>query len=235
MALAKQLKKTAVMVGNCFGFVGNRMFGPYRREAELLVQEGATPQQVDAALYNFGMAMGPLATGDLAGLDVGWRVRQENPQQFAGVRLPDIEDRLVEAGRYGQKTGQGWYTYDALRKPSPDPFVMNLIEDVRRESGITPRPISAEEIVQRTIYSLINEGARILEEGYAARSVDIDMIYVMGYGFPAWRGGPMFYADTVGLAKVVERMRGFGWTPAPLLAELAGAEQRFTDWARPPR
>lgn len=232
MALAKQLKKTGVMVGNCFGFVGNRMFGPYRREAELLVQEGATPQQVDGALYNFGMAMGPLATGDLAGLDVGWRVRQENPKQFEGVRQPVIEDRLVAAGRYGQKTGLGWYRYDAARRPEPDAFVTELIAEVRIENGISPRGISAEEIVQRTIYALINEGARILEEGFALRSVDIDMIWVMGYGFPAWRGGPMFYADTVGLAKVVERMQRFGWTPAPLLAELAASGGRFTDWQR---
>lgn len=232
MALSKQLKKTGVMVGNCFGFVGNRMFGPYRREAEFLVQEGATPQQVDAALYNFGMAMGPLATGDLAGLDVGWRVRQENPAQFVGVRQPVIEDRLVADGRYGQKTGRGWYTYDAARRPQPDHFVNKLIEEVRREAGITVRGISAEEIVTRTIYALVNEGARILEEGFALRSVDIDMIYVMGYGFPAWRGGPMFYADTVGLAKVAERMTKFGWTPAPLLAKLAAEGGRFTDWQR---
>jgi len=232
MSLAKQLKKTGVMVGNCFGFVGNRMFGPYRREAEFLVQEGATPQHVDAALYNFGMAMGPLATGDLAGLDVGWRVRQENPAQFVGVRWPIIEDRLVEAGRYGQKTGKGWYRYDAARRPEEDSFVTELIDVVRREQGIAPRAISAEETVTRTIYALINEGARILEEGFALRSVDIDMIYVMGYGFPAWRGGPMFYADTVGLPKVVEKMISFGWTPAPLLTKLAAEGGRFTDWKK---
>ena len=232
MALAKQLKKTGVMVGNCFGFVGNRMFGPYRREAEFLVQEGATPQQVDAALYNFGMAMGPLATGDLAGLDVGWRVRQENPARFEGVRAPVIEDRLVADGRYGQKTGRGWYTYDAARRPQPDHFVNKLIEEVRRGAGITVRGISAEEIVTRTVYALVNEGAHILEEGFALRSVDIDMIYVMGYGFPAWRGGPMFYADTVGLGKVVERMQKFGWTPAPLLVKLAAEGGRLTDWQR---
>ena len=232
MSLAKQLKKTGVMVGNCFGFVGNRMFGPYRREAEFLVQEGATPQHVDAALYNFGMAMGPLATGDLAGLDVGWRVRQENPAQFVGVRQPMIEDRLVEAGRYGQKTGKGWYRYDAARRPEEDSFVAELIDVVRREQGMVPRAISAEETVTRTVYALINEGARILEEGFALRSVDIDMIYVMGYGFPAWRGGPMFYADTVGLPKVVEKMISFGWTPAPLLTKLAAEGGRFTDWKK---
>jgi len=232
MSLAKQLKKTGVMVGNCFGFVGNRMFGPYRREAEFLVQEGATPQHVDAALYNFGMAMGPLATGDLAGLDVGWRVRQENPAQFVGIRQPMIEDRLVEAGRYGQKTGKGWYRYDAARRPEEDSFVAELIDVVRREQGMVPRAISAEETVTRTVYALINEGARILEEGFALRSVDIDMIYVMGYGFPAWRGGPMFYADTVGLPKVVEKMISFGWTPAPLLTKLAAEGGRFTDWKK---
>jgi len=233
MALAKRLKKTGVMVGNCFGFVGNRMFGPYRREAELLVQEGATPQQVDGALYNFGMAMGPLATGDLAGLDGAWRLRQEMPKMLDGVPLPVMEVGRVAAGRYGQKTGQGWYLYDASRRPQPDPFVLNLIEEVRAENGMTLRSIAAEEIVQRTIYALINEGARILEEGFALRSVDIDMIWVMGYGFPAWRGGPMFYADTVGLPTVVERMRKFGWTPAPLLLQLAEGGGRFTDWQRP--
>ena len=232
MALAKQLKKTGVMVGNCFGFVGNRMFGPYRREAELLVQEGATAEQVDGALYNFGMAMGPLATGDLAGLDVGWRVRQENPLQFEGVRQPEIEDRLVAAGRYGQKTGGGWYQYDAARQPRSAPFVEDLIEEVRREKRVRVRSISAEEIVQRTIYALINEGAQILHEGYALRSVDVDMIYVMGYGFPAWRGGPMFYADTVGLDKVIARMKSFEWTPAPLLLRLAESGGRLTDWVR---
>jgi len=187
---------------------------------------------VDAALYNFGMAMGPLATGDLAGLDVGWRVRQENPAQFVGIRQPMIEDRLVEAGRYGQKTGKGWYRYDAARRPEEDSFVAELIDVVRREQGMVPRAISAEETVTRTVYALINEGARILEEGFALRSVDIDMIYVMGYGFPAWRGGPMFYADTVGLPKVVEKMISFGWTPAPLLTKLAAEGGRFTDWKK---
>ncbi len=232
MALAKTLKKTGVMVGNCFGFVGNRMFGPYRREGEFMVQEGATPEQVDGALYEFGMAMGPLATGDLAGLDVGWRVRQENPAEFAGVRQPVIEDRLVEAGHYGQKTGRGWYRYDEQRRPQKDEFVTQLIDMVRREKGITPRTVTNEEIVERTVYALVNEGARILEEGIALRSVDIDMVYVMGYGFPARRGGPMFYADTLGLAKVLERVRAFGWTPAPLLVQLAESGGRFTDWSR---
>ncbi len=232
MALAKTLKKTGVMVGNCFGFVGNRMFGPYRREGEFMVQEGATPEQVDGALYEFGMAMGPLATGDLAGLDVGWRVRQENPAEFAGVRQPVIEDRLVEAGHYGQKTGRGWYRYDEQRRPQTDEFVTQLIDEVRRENGITPRTVTNEEIVERAIYALVNEGARILAEGIALRSVDIDMVYVMGYGFPARRGGPMFYADTVGLAKVLERARAFGWTPAPLLVQLAESGGRFTDWSR---
>jgi 3-hydroxyacyl-CoA dehydrogenase len=159
-------------------------------------------------------------------------VRQENPKQFEGVRQPEIEDRLVGAGRYGQKTGAGWYKYDASRKPMRDIFVEVLIDDVRDANGIKPRPISAEEIVQRTIYSLINEGAKILEDGYALRSVDIDMIYVMGYGFPAWRGGPMFYADTVGLPKIIERMKAFGWTPAPLLTQLAESGGRLTEWSR---
>jgi 3-hydroxyacyl-CoA dehydrogenase len=187
MNLAKQLKKVGVMVGNCFGFVGNRMFGPYRREAERLVLEGASPTQVDAALYEFGMAMGPLRTGDLAGLDVGWRIRQEHPESGPAP----IEDRLCELGRYGQKTGAGWYKYDAQRNASEDPVVTQLIEQIRNGQA---RAISDQEIVDRCIGALVAEGRQILAEGIALRPVDIDIIYLMGYGFPAWRGGPMFYA-----------------------------------------
>jgi 3-hydroxyacyl-CoA dehydrogenase len=235
MALSKKIGKIGVLVGNCRGFVGNRMFGPYRREAQFLAEEGATVEAVDQALYDFGMAMGPLATGDLAGLDVGWRIRKEfKDAEDKSVRQPLAEDRLCEMGRYGQKTGAGWYRYDANRKPSHDSEVDKLIEQCRQEAGVTPRSIDAREIVDRCIYALVNEGARILEEGYALRSVDIDITYVSGYGFPAFRGGPMFYADTVGLPKVYERVLEFEkqhgklWTPAPLLKKLAEEGGKFS-------
>ncbi len=196
LALAKTLKKVGVVVGNCFGFVGNRMFGPYRREAEQLVLEGADPAAVDAALYEWGMAMGPLAVGDLAGLDVGWRIRQERPLD-AG-RAP-IEDRLCALGRFGQKTGAGWYRYGERRNPLPDPEVDAVIAAARTAEGITPRAgITAAEIVDRCVGALVKEGRRILDEGIAQRPVDIDIVYVMGYGFPAHRGGPMFQAGVRG-------------------------------------
>ena len=237
MTLSKKLAKVGVLVGNCRGFVGNRMFGPYRREAQFLVEEGATPEAVDQALYDYGMAMGPIATGDLAGLDVGWRIRKEHGEiTDKSVRQPLLEDRLCEIGRYGQKTGAGWYKYDENRRPSHDPEVDTLIAQVRSEIGRTPRAISAEEIVERAIYALVNEGARILEEGYALRAVDIDIIYLNGYGYPAYRGGPMWYADTVGLKKVYERVQEFDkehgklWTPAPLLKELAEEGKTFADF-----
>lgn len=239
MALAKQLGKIGVLVGNCRGFVGNRMFHPYRREAQFLVEEGADVEAVDGAMYAFGMAMGPLATGDLAGLDVGWRIRQEHKHlETPGLRKPLMEDRLCELGRYGQKTRAGWYAYDKNRNRRRDPAVDALIEQVRREAGITPRAISEEEITERLIYALVNEGARILDEGIALRSSDIDVIYINGYGFPAHRGGPMFYADSVGLGVVYERVREFHqrfgahWTPAPLLERLAREGGSFTSWER---
>jgi 3-hydroxyacyl-CoA dehydrogenase len=237
MALSKKLGKVGVLVGNCRGFVGNRMFGPYRREAQFLVEEGAAVEGVDKALYEYGMAMGPLATGDLAGLDVGWRIRKEfKDAEDKSVRQPLLEDRLCEMGRYGQKTGAGWYKYDENRRPLRDPEVDKVIEQVRKEAGIQPRSISAEEIVDRVIYALVNEGARILEQGFALRSVDIDIIYLNGYGFPAYRGGPMWYADTVGLDKVYARVSEFHrqhgklWEPAPLLERLAKEGKRFSDF-----
>jgi len=237
MTLSKKLGKVGVLVGNCRGFVGNRMFGPYRREAQFLVEEGATVEAVDQALYDFGMAMGPLATGDLAGLDVGWRIRKEfGDNKDTSVRQPILEDRLCELGRYGQKTGAGWYKYDENRRPMHDPEVDKLIDQVRQEIGRAPRSISAEEIVERTIYALVNEGARILEDGYALRAVDIDIIYINGYGFPAYRGGPMWYADTVGLKKVYERVQEFEkehgalWAPAPLLKRLAEEGKTFAEF-----
>jgi 3-hydroxyacyl-CoA dehydrogenase len=236
MLLSKKLGKVGVLVGNCRGFVGNRMFGPYRREAQFLVEEGATVEAVDQALYDFGMAMGPLATGDLAGLDVGWRIRKEfKDADDTSVRQPLTEDRLCEMGRYGQKTGAGWYKYDENRRPVHDTATDEVIEACRTRLGIPPRDISPDEIVDRCIYALVNEGARILEEGYAMRAVDIDIIYLNGYGFPAYRGGPMFYADTVGLKKVYERICEFQeqhgklWAPAPLLKRLAEEGKKFSD------
>ena len=236
MQLAKRLGKIGVLVGNCMGFVGNRMFGPYRREAQFLVEEGASVEIVDKALYDFGMAMGPLATGDLAGLDIGWRIRKEHRHlQKPGLRQPIAEDRLCELGRFGQKTGAGWYKYDENRKPSPDPEVAGLIRKWAVDAGISQRQISAQEIVERCIYTLVNEGARLLEEGIALRAVDIDIIYLNGYGFPAYRGGPMWYANTVGLRKIYDRIREFEqrhgawWTPAPLLRRLAEQGKSFAD------
>jgi 3-hydroxyacyl-CoA dehydrogenase len=237
MALSKKLGKVGVLVGNCRGFVGNRMFHPYRREAQFLVEEGATVEAVDQALYNFGMAMGPLATGDLAGLDVGWRIRKEfGDIRDTSTRQPLLEDRLCEKGMYGQKTGAGWYKYDADRKPMHNPEIDGLIGQARKDGGITPRTVSDEEIVDRIIYALVNEGARIREEGYALRAVDIDIIYINGYGFPAYRGGPMWYADTVGLKKVYARIQEFEkqhgnlWAPAPLLKQLAEEGKTFADF-----
>ncbi len=240
MALARRLGKVAVLAGNCRGFIGNRMFGPYRREAQFLVEEGATPEAVDAALYDFGMAMGPLATGDLAGLDVGWRIRKEfGDLTDTSVRQPRIEDRLCELGRFGQKTGAGWFLYGPDRKPLHDPETDRIVDETRAALGLAPRSIAPEEIVDRTILALVNVGARLLEEGIALRSVDIDIVYVTGYGFPAWRGGPMHYADTLGLPRVLARIkefeRGHGalWTPAPLLTRLAAANSTFAAWTRP--
>ena len=237
MQLSKKLGKVGVLVGNCRGFVGNRMFAPYRREAQFLVEEGASVEGVDKALYDFGMAMGPLATGDLAGLDVGWRIRKEfRHLEKPGVRQPMAEDSLCEQGRYGQKTGAGWYKYDAERRAIPDPAVAELVLQKAAAAGIAQRQISAQEIVDRCIYALVNEGARILEEGYALRAVDIDIIYINGYGFPAYRGGPMWYADTVGLKKVYDRISEFHrqhgelWTPAPLLRRLAQEGSGFKDF-----
>jgi 3-hydroxyacyl-CoA dehydrogenase len=191
MALAKTLKKVGVVVRNGFGFVGNRMMFPYMEQAQLLVEEGATPEQVDRALTDFGMAMGPLAVADLSGLDVFWRISQEFPSAAGAARAVE---KLYQAGRYGQKTGAGFYRYDENRKPTPDPGVLRLIQK-------SNRVISDQEIVERCIHALIKEGEKVLEEGIALRAVDIDVIYLTGYGFPAYRGGPMFYADTVGLRR----------------------------------
>jgi 3-hydroxyacyl-CoA dehydrogenase len=213
------------------------MFHPYRREAQFLVEEGADIEAVDAALYEFGMAMGPLATADLAGLDIGWRIRKEHRHLHKpDVRQPIAEDRLCEMGRFGQKTGAGWYKYDETRRAIPDPEVTALVRQWSREAAIPQHQISNREIVDRCIYALINEGARILAEGYAGRPVDIDIIYVNGYGFPSYRGGPMWYANTVGLSKVYARILEFHgqhgevWQPAPLLKRLAEQNKTFAEF-----
>jgi 3-hydroxyacyl-CoA dehydrogenase len=237
MHLTKTLGKIGVLVGNCRGFVGNRMFAAYRREAQFLVEEGAGIEAVDKAVSDFGMAMGPLATGDLAGLDVGWRIRQEYRHlEKPGVRQPFAEDKLCDLGRYGQKTRAGWYKYDDQRRAIPDPDVETLVRRWASEAGIPQRQISAEEIVDRCLYALVNEGAQVLEEGYALRAVDIDIIYLNGYGFPKYRGGPMWHADTVGLNRVYERIcefhkvHGETWQPAPLLKQLADQGGKFSEF-----
>jgi 3-hydroxyacyl-CoA dehydrogenase len=237
MALAKKLGKVGVLVGNCFGFVGNRMMFPYMREAQFLVEEGATPEQVDAALTDFGMAMGIFAVDDMAGIDVAWRVRQEfRHLDQPGVRKPLVADQLYAMNRLGQKTGKGWYRYEADRKPIPDPEVLALIEKTACEAGIVRRKIANEEIVERTIFALINEGLRILDEGFALRAGDIDTIYLNGYGFPYYRGGPMWFADTVGLPTISARIHQFRdahgkrWEPAPLLEKLVAEGKTLSSW-----
>ncbi|MFM2124931.1 MAG: hypothetical protein RL328_1382, partial [Acidobacteriota bacterium] len=238
LAVARTLKKVGVVVGNCRGFVGNRMMFPYMREAQFLVEEGALPEQVDKALTTFGMAMGIMAVDDLGGIDLLWRVRQEYKHlDKPGVRKPVIHDRLYEAGRWGQKRAKGWYKYDDKMKASPDPEVHALIEKTSAELGITRRPITDEEIIERCLYAMVNEGAKILEEGYASRAADIDVIYTTGYGFPGWRGGPMWFADATGLRKVYDRIcqleKQFGsdlWAPAPLLKQLAESGKTFAQW-----
>jgi 3-hydroxyacyl-CoA dehydrogenase len=237
MQLSKKIGKIGVLVGNCRGFVGNRMFHPYVRESVFLLEEGSTVEEVDNALFEFGMAMGPLAVGDLAGLDVGWRIRKEYRHlEKPGIRQAFAGDQLCEMGRYGQKTGAGWYKYDENRRAIPDPEVAEMVKKWAAEAGIAQRKISREEIVDRCVYALVNEGARILEEGYALRAVDIDIIYLNGYGFPAYRGGPMWYADAVGLKNVYARILEFHqqhgelWEPAPLLKQLAEQGKTFADY-----
>jgi 3-hydroxyacyl-CoA dehydrogenase len=236
MDLARKIGKVAVVSGVCDGFIGNRMLARYGAAANGLINAGATPQQIDAALQGFGMAMGPFRVGDLAGLDIGWATRKRRAAE-AGVEMkPMVADKLCEAGRFGQKTGAGWYRYEAGRRdPIPDPATDKLIEDYRAANGIRARAVGDQEIVDRCVFALVNEGARILREGIAARAGDIDLVYLNGYGFPAARGGPMLYADTVGLAKVVEALERFAaepgadasWQPAPLLRELARAGRTF--------
>ena len=234
LAFAKRISKVGVVVGNSPGFVGNRLMFPYMYEAQFLLEEGATPEQVDRALQNFGMAMGIFQVEDMAGLDVAWHVRREL-RQFSGhgERRPLVADALCAMRRFGQKTGKGWYRYGEDGRPSPDTEVLELIRTLAAKAGIQQRQFTDDEIVERTIYGLINEGARALEEGVALRGSDIDVIYVNGYGFPAWRGGPLFYADSVGLKLILERVasfeREFGarWKPSFLLQQLAETGKIF--------
>ena len=237
MDVAKKIRKTAVVAGVCDGFIGNRMVEHYLRQAMFLLEEGATPQQVDRALEKFGMAMGPFRMSDLAGNDVGWRIRKRRYVEKPQMRYSRIADRLCEQGRYGQKTGAGWYRYEKGRRDAlPDPAVDAMIDAYRKEIGLAPRKIGDDEIVDRLILALVNEGARILEEGIALRASDIDLVYLTGYGFPLYRGGPMFYADTLGLYNVARRMSQLAgnpnddaafWTPAPLMAKLAAEGRTF--------
>jgi 3-hydroxyacyl-CoA dehydrogenase len=236
MALARKIKKIAVVSGVCDGFIGNRMLARYGAAAAGLVNAGATPQQVDGALQAFGLAMGPFRMGDLAGLDIGWATRKRKAAEAGKPMQPVIADLLCEAGRFGQKTGAGWYRYEAgKRDPIPDPVTEELIAKYRADKGITPRKVSDAEVVERCLYALVNEGARILEEGIAARASDIDIVYLNGYGHPVHRGGPMLYADTVGLPNVVRALRRFAaepgadpsWQPAPLLVKLAEEGRGF--------
>ena len=225
-ALAKRLGKIGVIAGNCPGFIGNRMINVYGREAQFLLEEGATVEDVNQALFDFGMAMGPLAMFDLVGNDVMRDIAAISGA--ASARIPLVLPKLCALGRLGQKAGKGWSQYDESRKPSADPEVAALIESTVRAAGIERRVISKDEIVDRCILALVNEGARILEEGTALRASDIDVIYLTGYGFPAWRGGPMFYADSIGLSSVVARIEEFAWTAAPLLRRLAAEGKTFT-------
>jgi len=237
MKLAKQIKKTAVVSGVCDGFIGNRMIGRYQTEAMLMLEEGASPAQIDRAIEKFGFVMGPLRMADLAGGDIGWAIRKRHYAENPDMKRQLIADRLCEMGRFGQKTGAGFYRYEPGRRDAiPDPEVDRVIDEVRKELGVTPRKIPDQEIVERCVYALVNEGARILEEGIALRASDIDMVYLTGYGFPVFRGGPMFYADRVGLMNVVRAIERIAarpgadqkfWQPAPLLAKLAAEGKTF--------
>ena len=236
--LAKAMRKVAVLVGVCDGFVGNRMVFQYGRQAEFLLEEGALPQQVDKAIGEFGMAMGPFAMNDLAGLDIGWSIRKRQAaDRDPNERYASISDKICELGRYGQKTGAGYYKYEAgSRMPVPDPEIDALVIAASEEKGMARRDISDAEIIERCIYAMVNEGAKILEEGIAQRSSDIDVIYIYGYGFPVYRGGPMHYADAVGLDKVYAKVCEFHaehgeiWEPAPLLKKLAEEGKGFGDY-----
>ncbi|MCW9044704.1 MAG: 3-hydroxyacyl-CoA dehydrogenase NAD-binding domain-containing protein [Alphaproteobacteria bacterium] len=239
MKMAKKISKVGVVVGVCEGFVGNRMLHGYLTQSQRMIEEGATPAQVDKVIFDYGLAMGPFTMADLAGNDVGWRIRlgklsdeERAERSYTGT----IADRICDIGRFGQKTSKGWYDYKAGdRTPYPSDEVLSIIEEVRRDKDINARAIGDDEILKRCIYALVNEGAKILEEGIAQRSSDIDVIYIYGYGFPPYRGGPMFYADQVGLKNVYadickfQETHGDVWEPAPLLKKLAEEGKSFSD------
>ncbi|TFZ00919.1 3-hydroxyacyl-CoA dehydrogenase [Ramlibacter henchirensis] len=237
MAIAKKIKKTAVVSGVCDGFIGNRMIEQYSRQAGFLLDEGATPQQVDRAIEKFGFAMGPFRMGDLAGNDIGWAIRKRRAQERPDMKYSRTADKLCELGRFGQKTGAGWYDYQQGKRDAiPSRLVEDMVAAHRKEQGIEPRKISDDEIVQRLVFSLVNEGAHILEEGIASKASDIDMVYLTGYGFPVHRGGPMLYADQVGLFNVMQAMKRFQqnprddakfWEPAPLIRKLVAEGKGF--------
>jgi 3-hydroxyacyl-CoA dehydrogenase len=242
MALARTIGKIAVVAGVCDGFIGNRMVARYGLAAHDLLVAGALPQQIDAALQKFGMAMGPFRMADLAGLDIGWAIRKRRAAESPAEDFSNVADILCEAGRFGQKTGAGFYRYEAgAREALPDPAVTAIIERYRETKGVVPRAVPDAEIVERCVYALINEGARIVDEGIAQRSSDVDLVYLNGYGFPAYRGGPMFYGDSVGLPSVVRALTRIAavpgadaafWTPAALLARLAREGRTFSEFTR---
>ena len=235
LALAKKLRKTGVVSGVCDGFIGNRMLEQYLRQAYFLLEEGALPEQVDRAIEAFGFAMGPFRMSDLAGNDIGWHIRKRRAIEAPGFAYSKLPDRLCEQGRFGQKTGAGWYDYQAgARTATPSSTVDAMVEQYSNGIGVARRAIPDAEIVERLVYALVNEGAKIVEEGIALRASDIDMVYLSGYGFPLHRGGPMLYADMVGLPAVLAAIEGFArgrngeaWTPAPLLVQLAAAGGAF--------
>jgi len=237
MKLGKAIRKLPVVSGVCDGFIGNRMIEKYGQQSLFLVDEGCSPAQVDAAAQKWGLAMGPFTMGDMAGLDIGWEIRKRRYAERPNFVYSKVGDRICEAGRYGQKTGKGWYRYEpGNRKPIPDPEVERIISQYRSENNLKTRPVSDGEIVERLVYALVNEAAYILEEGIALRASDIDMVYLTGYGFPPYRGGPMFYADTVGLQNVLNSIQRFQtgyqgsvWKPAPLLVKLAKEGRKFND------
>ena len=237
MVIAKKIRKTAVVSGVCDGFIGNRMIEQYSRQAGFLLDEGCTPQQVDKAIEKFGFAMGPFRMGDLAGNDIGWAIRKRRYVEKPDMKYSKTADLLCELGRFGQKTGAGWYDYQPGKRDAiPSKLVEDMVEKHRKDIGITPRKISDQEIVERLVYSLVNEAARILEDGIASKASDIDMVYLTGYGFPIWRGGPMKYADQVGLFNVAEAMKRFArnphddpkfWQPAALIQKLVAEGKSF--------
>jgi 3-hydroxyacyl-CoA dehydrogenase len=239
MSMAKKIGKTAVVSGVCDGFIGNRMINAYSQQALLMLEEGASPQQVDKAIEKFGFAMGPFRMSDLAGNDISWHIRKRHYAEHPKQRQMRIADRVCELGRFGQKTGLGWYRYEAGKRDAlADPAVDEIIKEERASLKLVPRRIPDSEIVDRLVYALVNEGARILEEGIAQRASDIDVVYLFGYGFPVQRGGPMFHASRVGLKRVLRRMKEFAanpraggafWKPARLIVQLADQGKTFED------